>query len=143
MTSSWVRPCNWELLESGTPFPVLHMTTEAHGGGRSPESSLLLVYPSPLQVFEELWKGEGKTAAQIVTEQQLELMQDREALEQLCQAAIDGHPQAVTISKGNKVFQCSRNEGQPDLCPQFLLQPQPLAHEGWPSPISPYFCVST
>ncbi|EGW07313.1 glutamyl-tRNA(Gln) amidotransferase subunit B, mitochondrial isoform X1 [Cricetulus griseus] len=47
------------------------------------------------QVFEELWKGEGKTAAQIVTEQQLELMQDREALEQLCQAAIDGHPQVV------------------------------------------------
>ncbi|XP_059121539.1 glutamyl-tRNA(Gln) amidotransferase subunit B, mitochondrial [Peromyscus eremicus] len=47
------------------------------------------------QVFEELWKGEGKTAAQIVSEQQLELMQDREALEQLCQATIDGHPQAV------------------------------------------------
>ncbi|XP_041515356.1 glutamyl-tRNA(Gln) amidotransferase subunit B, mitochondrial isoform X1 [Microtus oregoni] len=47
------------------------------------------------QVFEELWKGQGKTAAQIVSEQQLELMQDREALEQLCQATIDGHPQTV------------------------------------------------
>ncbi|OBS57374.1 hypothetical protein A6R68_11498 [Neotoma lepida] len=46
-------------------------------------------------VFEELWKGEGKTAAQIVSEQQLELMQDREALEELCQATIDGHPQVV------------------------------------------------
>ncbi|XP_051054762.1 glutamyl-tRNA(Gln) amidotransferase subunit B, mitochondrial [Phodopus roborovskii] len=47
------------------------------------------------QVFEELWKAEGKTAAQIVSEQQLELMQDREALEQLCQATLDGHPQVV------------------------------------------------
>ncbi|XP_026642525.1 glutamyl-tRNA(Gln) amidotransferase subunit B, mitochondrial isoform X4 [Microtus ochrogaster] len=47
------------------------------------------------QVFEELWKGQGKTAAQIMSEQQLELMQDREALEQLCQATIDGHPQTV------------------------------------------------
>lgn len=66
--------------------------------------------PPHLQVFEELWKGEGKTAAQIVSEQQLELMQDREALEQLCQATIDGHPQAVTISNGSKVFLYSRNE---------------------------------
>ncbi|EDL15393.1 glutamyl-tRNA(Gln) amidotransferase subunit B, mitochondrial isoform 1 precursor [Mus musculus] len=47
------------------------------------------------QVFEELWKGEGKTAAQIVSEQQLELMQDQEALEKLCQTTIDGHPQVV------------------------------------------------
>nr|BAC25803.1 unnamed protein product [Mus musculus] len=47
------------------------------------------------QVFEELWKGEGKTAAQIVSEQQLELMQDQEALEKLCQTPIDGHPQVV------------------------------------------------
>ncbi|XP_021013314.1 glutamyl-tRNA(Gln) amidotransferase subunit B, mitochondrial [Mus caroli] len=47
------------------------------------------------QVFEELWKGEGKTAAQIVSEQKLELMQDQEALEKLCQTTIDGHPQVV------------------------------------------------
>lgn len=47
------------------------------------------------QVFEELWRGGGKTAAQIVSEQQLELMQDGEALEELCQATIDGHPQVV------------------------------------------------
>ncbi|XP_051013346.1 glutamyl-tRNA(Gln) amidotransferase subunit B, mitochondrial [Acomys russatus] len=51
------------------------------------------------QVFEELWKGEGKTAAQIVSAQQLELMQDREALEELCQATIDGHPQVVVDIK--------------------------------------------
>lgn len=47
------------------------------------------------QVFEELWRGQGKTAAQIVSEQQLELIQDEEALEELCQATIEGHPQVV------------------------------------------------
>lgn len=47
------------------------------------------------QVFEELWRGEGKSAAQIVAAQQLELMQDREALEELCQATMDEHPQVV------------------------------------------------
>lgn len=47
------------------------------------------------QVFEELWRGQGKTAAQIMSEQQLELIQDEEALEELCQATIEGHPQVV------------------------------------------------
>lgn len=50
-----------------------------------------------LQVFEELWKGKAKTAAQIVSEKQLELMQDQEALEQLCQATMEGHPQVVSF----------------------------------------------
>ncbi|XP_048189617.1 glutamyl-tRNA(Gln) amidotransferase subunit B, mitochondrial [Perognathus longimembris pacificus] len=54
------------------------------------------------QVFGALWKGEGKAAAQIVAEQKLELMRDREALEQLCQAAVEGHPRVVTdLRKGN------------------------------------------
>ncbi|KAM6221310.1 glutamyl-tRNA(Gln) amidotransferase subunit B, mitochondrial [Rhynchocyon petersi] len=54
------------------------------------------------QVFEELWKSEGKTAAQIVSEKQLELMQDQEALGQLCQAVMEAHPQVVTdVKKGN------------------------------------------
>ncbi|XP_029412623.1 glutamyl-tRNA(Gln) amidotransferase subunit B, mitochondrial isoform X4 [Nannospalax galili] len=54
------------------------------------------------QVFEELWKGEGKTPAQIVSEQELELMQDQEALEQLCHAAMEGHPQVVIdVKEGN------------------------------------------
>ncbi|KFO31666.1 glutamyl-tRNA(Gln) amidotransferase subunit B, mitochondrial isoform X1 [Fukomys damarensis] len=54
------------------------------------------------QVFEELWKGEGKTAVQIVSEKQLGLMQDREALEQLCQSTVEGHPRVVMdIKKGN------------------------------------------
>ncbi|NP_001386159.1 glutamyl-tRNA(Gln) amidotransferase subunit B, mitochondrial isoform 2 precursor [Mus musculus] len=83
------------------------------------------------QVFEELWKGEGKTAAQIVSEQQLELMQDQEALEKLCQTTIDGHPQVVTICNRSKSFVCNRSEGQLDICPQTL-----------PSPINPYLCVS-
>uniref|UniRef100_A0A8C2UZY5 Glutamyl-tRNA(Gln) amidotransferase subunit B, mitochondrial n=1 Tax=Chinchilla lanigera TaxID=34839 RepID=A0A8C2UZY5_CHILA len=52
------------------------------------------------QVFEELWKGEAKTAAQIVSEKQLELMQDQEALERLCQSMMEGHPQVVTVAGG-------------------------------------------
>ncbi|XP_049761426.1 glutamyl-tRNA(Gln) amidotransferase subunit B, mitochondrial isoform X1 [Elephas maximus indicus] len=54
------------------------------------------------QVFEELWKSKSKTAAQIVSEKKLELMQDLEALEQLCQAIMEGHPQVVMdLKKGN------------------------------------------
>uniref|UniRef100_A0A8C6W267 Glutamyl-tRNA(Gln) amidotransferase subunit B, mitochondrial n=1 Tax=Nannospalax galili TaxID=1026970 RepID=A0A8C6W267_NANGA len=80
------------------------------------------------QVFEELWKGEGKTPAQIVSEQELELMQDQEALEQLCHAAMEGHPQVVTVSYRSQVFM-----GQLDTCPLFLLHPIN----------NPYICVST
>nr|XP_012639167.1 glutamyl-tRNA(Gln) amidotransferase subunit B, mitochondrial [Microcebus murinus] len=54
------------------------------------------------QVFEELWKNEGKTPAQIVSEKKLELMQDQEALEQLCHSVMQGHPQVVMdVKKGN------------------------------------------
>uniref|UniRef100_A0A9L0T4H9 Cytochrome c oxidase assembly factor PET112 homolog n=1 Tax=Equus caballus TaxID=9796 RepID=A0A9L0T4H9_HORSE len=54
------------------------------------------------QVFEELWRNEGKTPAQIVSEKKLELMQDQEALEQLCHAVMEGHPQVVMdVKKGN------------------------------------------
>ncbi|XP_004869234.1 glutamyl-tRNA(Gln) amidotransferase subunit B, mitochondrial isoform X1 [Heterocephalus glaber] len=54
------------------------------------------------QVFEELWKGKGKTAVQIVSEKQLGLMQDQEALEQLCRSTMEEHPQAVMdMKKGN------------------------------------------
>ncbi|EDL15395.1 PET112-like (yeast), isoform CRA_c [Mus musculus] len=70
------------------------------------------------QVFEELWKGEGKTAAQIVSEQQLELMQDQEALEKLCQTTIDGHPQVVTICNRSKSFVCNRSDGCEEKKPQ-------------------------
>uniref|UniRef100_A0A2K5I5E4 Glutamyl-tRNA(Gln) amidotransferase subunit B, mitochondrial n=1 Tax=Colobus angolensis palliatus TaxID=336983 RepID=A0A2K5I5E4_COLAP len=47
------------------------------------------------QVFEELWKREGKTPGQIVSEKQLELMEDRGALEQLCHSVMEAHPQVV------------------------------------------------
>ncbi|XP_012515473.1 PREDICTED: glutamyl-tRNA(Gln) amidotransferase subunit B, mitochondrial, partial [Propithecus coquereli] len=54
------------------------------------------------QVFEELWKHEGKTPTQIVSEKKLELMQDQEALEQLCHSVMQGHPQVVMdVKKGN------------------------------------------
>uniref|UniRef100_H0XAP1 Glutamyl-tRNA(Gln) amidotransferase subunit B, mitochondrial n=2 Tax=Otolemur garnettii TaxID=30611 RepID=H0XAP1_OTOGA len=53
------------------------------------------------QVFEELWKNEGKTPAQIVSEKKLELMQDQEALEQLCHSVMQAHPHVVMDVKGN------------------------------------------
>ncbi|XP_074252928.1 glutamyl-tRNA(Gln) amidotransferase subunit B, mitochondrial isoform X2 [Saimiri boliviensis] len=54
------------------------------------------------QVFEELWKREGKTPGQIVSEKQLELMQDRGALEQFCYSVMKDHPQVVMdVKKGN------------------------------------------
>ncbi|XP_008142268.2 glutamyl-tRNA(Gln) amidotransferase subunit B, mitochondrial isoform X1 [Eptesicus fuscus] len=54
------------------------------------------------KVFEELWRSGGKTPAQIVSEKRLELMQDQETLEQLCQATMEKHPQVVMdLKKGN------------------------------------------
>ncbi|XP_076995932.1 glutamyl-tRNA(Gln) amidotransferase subunit B, mitochondrial isoform X2 [Tamandua tetradactyla] len=54
------------------------------------------------QVFEELWKNKEKTPGQIVSEKKLELMHDQEALEQLCQAVLEGHPELVmNVKKGN------------------------------------------
>ncbi|KAM5230009.1 glutamyl-tRNA(Gln) amidotransferase subunit B, mitochondrial isoform 2-T2 [Hipposideros larvatus] len=54
------------------------------------------------QVFEELWRSKGKTPAQIVSEKELGLLQDRETLEQLCQATMEEHPQVVMdMKKGN------------------------------------------
>nr|XP_047927705.1 glutamyl-tRNA(Gln) amidotransferase subunit B, mitochondrial isoform X2 [Anser cygnoides] len=55
------------------------------------------------QVFEELWKGEGKTPLEIVKEKQLQLIEDREELEQICQAVIDEHEKEVmAIKAGNQ-----------------------------------------
>ncbi|XP_007998186.3 glutamyl-tRNA(Gln) amidotransferase subunit B, mitochondrial isoform X1 [Chlorocebus sabaeus] len=54
------------------------------------------------QVFEEMWKREGKTPGQIVSEKQLELMEDRGALEQLCHSMMEAHPQVVMdLKEGN------------------------------------------
>lgn len=93
---------NWICSSLPCP-PHQHRGT---GGGRGIGSSHW--FPSLLQVFEELWRGEGKTAAQIVSEQQLELIQDEEALEELCQATIEGHPQVVSICNGSQFFVCNK-----------------------------------
>ncbi|KAM8935895.1 glutamyl-tRNA(Gln) amidotransferase subunit B, mitochondrial isoform 2-T2 [Lycaon pictus] len=54
------------------------------------------------QVFEELWRSKGKTPSQIVSEKQLELMQDGEALDRVCLAVMEEHPQVVlAMKRGN------------------------------------------
>ncbi|XP_055406613.1 glutamyl-tRNA(Gln) amidotransferase subunit B, mitochondrial isoform X2 [Bubalus kerabau] len=54
------------------------------------------------QVFEELWRNEGKTPTQIVAEKKLELLQDPEALEQLCRSTLEAHPDVVMdLKRGN------------------------------------------
>ncbi|XP_078068668.1 glutamyl-tRNA(Gln) amidotransferase subunit B, mitochondrial isoform X2 [Mustelus asterias] len=54
------------------------------------------------QVFAELWKGEGKTAVQIVEQKKLGLIQDHKKLEQICQSVIEDHPAEVSeIQQGN------------------------------------------
>ncbi|XP_063494341.1 glutamyl-tRNA(Gln) amidotransferase subunit B, mitochondrial isoform X3 [Symphalangus syndactylus] len=84
------------------------------------------------QVFEELWKREGKTPRQIVSEKQLELMQDQGVLEQLCHSVMEAHPQVVTIS--------GRGEGQSqpqDMPKSLAIAPcgstEALPKNGWPS----------
>lgn len=62
---------------------------------------------SGLQVFEELWRSGGKTPAQIVSEKRLALMQDQEALEQLCQATMEKHPQVVITTHRVRRFICA------------------------------------
>ncbi|XP_036619091.1 glutamyl-tRNA(Gln) amidotransferase subunit B, mitochondrial [Trichosurus vulpecula] len=55
------------------------------------------------QVFEELWQNQGKTPGQIVQEKKLELLQDQEELEEICQAVLAKHPQEVmAVKKGNQ-----------------------------------------
>uniref|UniRef100_A0A8V0XVC4 Glutamyl-tRNA(Gln) amidotransferase subunit B, mitochondrial n=1 Tax=Gallus gallus TaxID=9031 RepID=A0A8V0XVC4_CHICK len=82
------------------------------------------------QVFEELWKGEGKTPLEIVKEKQLELIQDQEELEQICQAVIDEREKEVmAIKEGNKkvinkliglVRKATRGRANPLLVKQIL-----------------------
>ncbi|KAM8969706.1 glutamyl-tRNA(Gln) amidotransferase subunit B, mitochondrial isoform X1 [Sarcophilus harrisii] len=59
--------------------------------------------PAAQQVFEELWHNKGKTPGQIIREKKLELLQNQEELEEICQAVLDKHPQEVTaVKKGNQ-----------------------------------------
>ncbi|XP_032873518.1 glutamyl-tRNA(Gln) amidotransferase subunit B, mitochondrial isoform X4 [Amblyraja radiata] len=54
------------------------------------------------QVLVELWKGDGKTATQIVELKELGLIKDQKKLEQICQSVIENHPTEVSeIRQGN------------------------------------------
>lgn len=62
-----------------------------------------------------MWRTPGKMPAQIVAEKQLDLMQDGAALEQLCRATLDGHPQMVTAPEALRVV---------GVCPPFPRGPR-------------------
>uniref|UniRef100_A0A8C7PB55 Glutamyl-tRNA(Gln) amidotransferase subunit B, mitochondrial n=1 Tax=Oncorhynchus mykiss TaxID=8022 RepID=A0A8C7PB55_ONCMY len=55
------------------------------------------------QVFQELWKTPGKTAQQIVKEQDLGMVNDSTEIHRICQKVVDSHPDQVqAIRSGNK-----------------------------------------
>ncbi|XP_040892943.1 glutamyl-tRNA(Gln) amidotransferase subunit B, mitochondrial [Toxotes jaculatrix] len=55
------------------------------------------------QVFQEMWRSSGKTAQQIIREQNLELVSDTAQLHSICQKVVDTHPDEVhAIRNGNK-----------------------------------------
>ncbi|KAM3864790.1 glutamyl-tRNA(Gln) amidotransferase subunit B, mitochondrial [Diretmus argenteus] len=55
------------------------------------------------QVFQEMWSSSGKTALQIVQEQDLGLVNDTTELHNVCQRVVDSHPEQVqAIRNGNK-----------------------------------------
>lgn len=106
----------------------------ASGAGR--ELTPPLSTPSPQQVFEELWRNEGKTPAQIVAEKKLELLQDPEALERLCSSTLEAHPDVVRGPRGGVVTQAQwlRAEGRLRLTPAPLplspSSPEELPNNG-------------
>ncbi|KAJ8335655.1 hypothetical protein SKAU_G00389970 [Synaphobranchus kaupii] len=54
-------------------------------------------------VFQELWKGTGRSPAQIVEQQDLGLVDDSTEIHRICQSVIDSHPEEVrTIRTGNR-----------------------------------------
>ncbi|KAK9540564.1 hypothetical protein VZT92_003007 [Zoarces viviparus] len=55
------------------------------------------------QVFQEMWRSSGKTASQIIQEQDLGLVSDATQLHNICQKVVDSHPDEVhAIRNGNK-----------------------------------------
>ncbi|XP_075947536.1 glutamyl-tRNA(Gln) amidotransferase subunit B, mitochondrial [Anarhichas minor] len=55
------------------------------------------------QVFQEMWRSSGKTASQIIQEQDLGLVSDTTQLHNICQKVVDSHPDEVhAIRNGNK-----------------------------------------
>lgn len=55
---------------------------------------VLLVSPCS-QVFQEMWRSSGKTAQQIIKEQDLGLVSDTAQLHGICQKVVDSHPDEV------------------------------------------------
>ncbi|XP_066489075.1 glutamyl-tRNA(Gln) amidotransferase subunit B, mitochondrial [Tiliqua scincoides] len=80
------------------------------------------------QVLEEMWKG--KAPALIIKEKDLELIQDQNEFERICQAVMEGHQKEVSeIKKGNKkvlnkligqVQKATRGRSDPALVKQIL-----------------------
>ncbi|XP_029012717.1 glutamyl-tRNA(Gln) amidotransferase subunit B, mitochondrial [Betta splendens] len=55
------------------------------------------------QVFQEMWRSPGKTAPQIIQEQDLGLVSDMAQLHDICQKVVDAHPDEVdAVRNGNK-----------------------------------------
>ncbi|KAI3352468.1 hypothetical protein L3Q82_005423 [Scortum barcoo] len=55
------------------------------------------------QVFQEMWRSPGRTAPQIIQEQDLGLVSDAAQLHSICQKVVDSHPDEVlAIKNGNK-----------------------------------------
>jgi len=48
-----------------------------------------------VQVFQEMWKATEKTVGQIVKEQDLWMINDKEELRKICQRVIDRHTEEV------------------------------------------------
>ncbi|XP_023654864.1 glutamyl-tRNA(Gln) amidotransferase subunit B, mitochondrial [Paramormyrops kingsleyae] len=56
--------------------------------------------PAAKLVFQELWKGTGRSAEQIVEQQDLGVMRDHGEIERICQSVIDSHPEEVRAIRG-------------------------------------------
>ncbi|KAM4603716.1 glutamyl-tRNA(Gln) amidotransferase subunit B, mitochondrial isoform 1-T1 [Polymixia lowei] len=55
------------------------------------------------QVFQEMWRSPGRTALQIVQEQDLGLVSDTAELRNICQRVVDSHPEQVqAFRNGNR-----------------------------------------
>uniref|UniRef100_A0A667WXA5 Glutamyl-tRNA(Gln) amidotransferase subunit B, mitochondrial n=1 Tax=Myripristis murdjan TaxID=586833 RepID=A0A667WXA5_9TELE len=55
------------------------------------------------QVFQEMWRSSGKTALQVIQEQDLGLVSDTKEIHNICQRVVDSHPDLVrAIRNGNK-----------------------------------------
>uniref|UniRef100_A0A9J7XUV2 Glutamyl-tRNA(Gln) amidotransferase, subunit B n=1 Tax=Cyprinus carpio carpio TaxID=630221 RepID=A0A9J7XUV2_CYPCA len=65
------------------------------------------------QVFQKMWKAPKKTVGQIVKEQDLWIIKDKEELQNICQRRVDSHPEEVQFIRGGntKVLNKLMGEG--------------------------------